>query len=471
MEFWSEIHWSEGMFLRPHHLQAGQRWIETVMRTGLDAVRPFAWGFVQLQVAREPLENFTLRLDRADVRLKDGTWVRVPENTEVAPLDFKQAMDDNPRGVDVYFGVPAMQEVRANSISLENPERVDGTPRYEPQPITRRDENTGANPQTVYVRRMRGRLFVATEDMTGYEVVRLGRVVRTDRPGAVPEVDELGVGPLLALQADAGLSKLLKSLSDQVEAKDEVLAREAREHHMLFTDGVASNSEHLLKLHVLNEVRAHLKALLQCPLLHPYDVFVVLSRVVGHLSVFHDELVPGDLPTYDHDLPGVSYDALRRRIVNLLEAMRPMAYIERVFARKKDETGRDGLEVELDRKWIDENLEMFLAFNSADRDINEVERFVKSTFDLKLASPKRARRIHGTAVSGLRFQIKSVPPGSLPRRPELHYFKIDKTIGTDRTDYWQECEQERGIRMSVREGQLAGIEQFKPTLYVILKER
>lgn len=471
MEFWSEVHWSEGMFLRPHHLQTAQRWMETVLRLGLDSIRPFAWGFSELQVAREPLENFTLRVDRVDLRLKDGTWVRVPENTQIPPLDFKKALESASRGVDIYLGIPAMQGVRANSVSLENPELTEGTPRYEPMPESRRDENTGANPQTIYVRRMRGRLFVETEDMTGYEVVRLGRVTRTDRPGAVPELDELGAGPLLAIQSDAGLSKIVKSISDQIEAKDEVLAREAREHHMLFTDGVAGNTEHLLKLHVLNGLRGRIKAQMQSPRLHPYDMFVELCNIVGQLSIFHEELVPGELPLYDHDKPGLCYDALRRRIVNLLEAMRPMAYVERSFARKKDETGREGLEVELDRKWIDENLEMFLAFFSEDKDINEVERHVKATFDLKLASRKRAGRIHGTAVSGLRFQIKSVPAGTLPRRQGLHYFKIDKTIGPDRTDYWQECEQERGIRMSIREGQLAGMEALKPSLYVVLKER
>ena len=45
----------------------------------------------------------------------------------------------------------------------------------------------------------------------------------------------------------------------------------------------------------------------------------------------------------------------------LLDAMRLIAYVERVFVRTKDQRGLDGLEVELDRKWIDQNLEMFVA--------------------------------------------------------------------------------------------------------------
>lgn len=471
MPFWTEIHWSEGMFLRPHHLQGGQRWLETVLRTGLDSVRAFAWGFSSLQVAVEPLENFTLRLDLCDLRLKDGTWIRVPDNTDVAARDFKPALDGGKTSIDIFLGVPSMQEVRANSIALEAPEQTDGSPRFEPVPLVRRDENTGKNPQTLYVRRMRGRLFLAGEDMTGYEVVRVCRVRRTDRPGAIPELDELGVGPVLALQADAGLSGVIKSLADTVEAKGDVLASEAREHRMMFTDGVAANTEHLIKLHVINESRAEIKALLQSPVLHPYDVFVSFARLVGHLSVFHEDLVPGPLPLYNHDEPGDSIERLRQRILVLLDALRPTAYIERKFARKKDLAGKDGLEVELDRKWIDDNLEMFVALQAENKEINELEQFIYGKLNMKLASPTRSPKIANLAVRGLRLQVRAVRPGTLPRRQELHYFKVDKAVGPDRVDYWKECETERGIRMTLIEGQLATMEQFKPALYVVLSKR
>jgi hypothetical protein len=89
--------------------------------------------------------------------------------------------------------------------------------------------------------------------------------------------------------------------------------------------------------------------------------------------------------------------------------------------------------------------------------------------DMKLASPSRSPRIHNIAVRGLTLQSKAPPAGTLPRRQGLHYFKVDKTIGPDRTDYWKECEQERGIRMSLKEGQMAAMEKFQPTLYVVIK--
>lgn len=471
MSFWTEVHWSEGMFLRPHHMQASQRWTETVMNTGFDALRPYGWGFAKLSVADEPLENFTLRLDECMARLKDGTWVVIPENTQVPPLDFQEALESAGGSVDVYLGIPQMQEVRANSISLERPEDSTGTPRFEPHPITRRDENTGETPQTVYVRRMRGRLFTEGDDMTGYETLRIGSIVRSDRPGAVPELDSVAVGPVLAVQANAGLSAMLSSLVDQIHAKDEVLGKEAREHRMMFTDGVAANTEHLLKLHALNEVRTQLAAMMQSPVLHPYDIFVVFARLYGHLAVFGEEFVPGAMPTYDHDRPGLALAQLRAAIEFLLDALRPQNYTSRRFERKKDARGHEGLYVELDRSWIDENLDMYVAMQSDEMDINEVEKFLYGKLNFKLASPTRAPRIANIAVRGLRLEIKSVPAGTLPRRQDLHYFRVNKTIGSDRTDYWRECEQERGIRVNIQEGQLAAMEKFQPTLYVVLKTR
>ena len=153
----------------------------------------------------------------------------------------------------------------------------------------------------------------------------------------------------------------------------------------------------------------------------------------------------------------------------LLEAVRALNYVSRPFVRKKDRANHDGLEVEVDRPWIDDNLEMYVGFTSDEMDINEVEKYIYSRLNLKLAAPTRAPRIANIAVRGLRLQIKSVPSGTLPRRPGLHYFKVDKTIGPDRTDYWRECEQEHGIRMGIPEGQLTAIEKFKPTLFVALR--
>jgi predicted component of type VI protein secretion system len=193
------------------------------------------------------------------------------------------------------------------------------------------------------------------------------------------------------------------------------------------------------------------------------------------LSIFHPDLVPApaDFPPYDHDRPADSLGRLKKRIQVLLQAMLPHMYVQQVFSRKADERGRDGLEVELERPWIDENLEMFIALVADDMATEDVYRHIYGTdFDMKLASPRRSPRITTMNTRGLKIEIKPVPPGKLPQRQGLHFFKVNKTGGTstaERIDYWRECETERGIRMSFKEGKADAMEKFKPTLYVVLK--
>jgi hypothetical protein len=105
-------------------------------------------------------------------------------------------------------------------------------------------------------------------------------------------------------------------------------------------------------------------------------------------------------------------------------------------------------------------------------DISELYAHIYESVGLKLASPKRAPRIRKIAVRGLRLKERTtLPPGVLPRQPDLHYFQIDKSAGADARDYWKECEVEQGIRMALAEELLEKMESFQPTLYVALKKR
>lgn len=469
MAAWSEVHWHEGMLLRPHSLQAERRWLENVFRHNLRLTRPFAWGALELGVADDALENHVLRLDECLIRMKDGTWVRIPDNTWVEPLHFESALNQRSGTLDILLGIPQLDAVRPNSVSLTTPQATTGTPRYEPTPVVLRDENSGDNPQQIYMRRIRGRLFFEGQDVSGYETVRLGTLKRSDKPGAVPEFDPALVGPFLAIQGSRVLSRLVNSLIDQIEAKNEVLAQEALETRMSFGDGVSANTEHLLKLHVLNGVVPRLRAVMAAPLLHPFDVYLELSRTVGELSIFDDTLLrPEPLPAYDHDYCARPLSELKDRIVRLLDMLRPLNFARADFVKNPDPEGHEGLAVELKPAWIQAQYEMYIAFESSEFQTDELLNHIYAKIDMKLASPKRSSRIRTTAVRGLKLRAKPVKPGTLPRRTDLHYYQIEKVAESQIADYWRECEYERGIRMSIREGHTAEMEKFRPALYVSL---
>ena len=90
MKFWPEVHWSEGQFLRPHHLQAAFRQAETLRTATADAIHPYGWGFLSLDLAQDAIENAVVEVRACELRLRDGSYVRVPENCLVDPREFKK---------------------------------------------------------------------------------------------------------------------------------------------------------------------------------------------------------------------------------------------------------------------------------------------------------------------------------------------------------------------------------------------
>lgn len=466
MAAWNAVHWYEGMFLLPHHLQADGRWRNHVLDASLRLSRPFAWGVLELSFSREALENFVLRLDESLFRMRDGTWVKIPENTSVEPLNFKAALESGGGSAEILFGIPLWEEVRPNSISLTNPQQLQGNPRYEPFFAYVRDENTGDQRQQLYLRRMRGKLFHTGQDTAGYEIIRLGTIRRSDRPGAAPEFEEIQVGPLLGVQASIGLSRLFTTLLDQIEAKGDLLAQEARSMRMSLGDGAPAYVDHLFKLQLLNAARARLRALHAAPLLHPFDAYTALAGVLGEFSIFDDtSYKPDALPVYDHERPGQALKALQERIVALLHALRPERFDVVPFARRLDPEGQEGLSVDLRVQWVTEEREMFIALESTDFEARELLEQVYARFDMKIASPIRAPRLRGLAVRGLRLKDTSVTPFGLPSQRGLHYYRIEKGTGPEAA-YIQECLSERGIWISVNQGQINDLEKLRPALYV-----
>ncbi len=54
------VHWHEGMFLRPHHLQAAQRHIAQLQHTADQWDHPFSWGLRVFDLDRDALANHRL---------------------------------------------------------------------------------------------------------------------------------------------------------------------------------------------------------------------------------------------------------------------------------------------------------------------------------------------------------------------------------------------------------------------------
>lgn len=64
---YNKVIWSEGLFLRPQHMQQQERYLERYMELQAGALRPHAWGFSQLELEPELLAIGKLGIRRAAV--------------------------------------------------------------------------------------------------------------------------------------------------------------------------------------------------------------------------------------------------------------------------------------------------------------------------------------------------------------------------------------------------------------------
>lgn len=450
MKFWPEIHWSEGQFLRPHHLQAAARHADTLRYALLSTAAPYVWGFAELDFAEDGIANHLAEVRSCDLILRDGTYVRVPENCVVNPREFKQALEKSSGPLDVYFGVPDLQVVRPNVQNVG--EELEGrSPRFAVDLVERYDENVGDNPQTIEVRRMRGALFFGEEDRGGYQCVRIGKIERT---ASGPKLQRGAIPPLLRVKSWSPLVADMETAWNDIRARCEQLGADAAQRGLTFATATPADVEQLVKLAALNELTTRFGAYVGTPEHHPYSLYTLLCEAIGKVALWDDLRRPRELSPYVHDEAGPVFEELFTYLRTLINGLLPKDFIERPFQTKDG-----GFGVELDYEWFTPNHEMFLGIRSGQA-IEQIQALFR-TINFKLASPRQADEVYRGRLLGLEFK----PAGAvanLPKSADLHYFRISRT-----PRYWENCEAERGIFIRMPPTDMPKLSTMKLSLFVV----
>src|SRR5262245_14726197 len=108
------VHWHEGMFLRPHQLQAAQRHIYSVQPTSEKWDVHHNWGLRSIDLDQTALANHRLVIRSLRARLRDGTLVSVPEEGALPALDLTEALAEQST-LTVLLAVPVLNLNRANA--------------------------------------------------------------------------------------------------------------------------------------------------------------------------------------------------------------------------------------------------------------------------------------------------------------------------------------------------------------------
>jgi type VI secretion system protein ImpJ len=306
-----QVHWYEGLFLRPQHFQAADRHWAELLHTSEQWDHPDYHGLRYLKLQEEVIESGRVVVHHCAARLRDGTLVTA-SGLEIPPEEFAKALAQSER-VRIWLAVPVMNATRRN-VGEPGP-----ASRFAVVEEEKADENTGTDLQAVQVRDLNVQLLAAADAVPGFEALPIARVLRAGK-GGVPALDERYCPPLLALTAwpraraqVIGVLERLKTLAKELAGFFPAGGID------LGGDGPLSLGRAML-LAALLRAGARLQPLLEEKRsTHPWAVWIELCGLAGDLAIFRPDHHLPELPSYDHDDLQTSLTALLGQIYEILD--------------------------------------------------------------------------------------------------------------------------------------------------------
>ena len=107
----SPVAWTEGMFLRPQHLQQQELFLEDRLGARIRAVDPFQWGISEVEIDEEALSDNRVEILRLRAILPGGAVVAYPGNAVVESREFSPELEN----LDVYIAMRRIKPAEPNS--------------------------------------------------------------------------------------------------------------------------------------------------------------------------------------------------------------------------------------------------------------------------------------------------------------------------------------------------------------------
>ncbi len=395
------------MFLRPQHLQAGDRYWSELVATSLRYDNPYNYGLRLIEISDEALANGQVQVSRLQARLRDGLILDLATGQEPDRLDLKEIFATESE-VTIYLAIPKLRLGRPNVGE-----------RFEEVLLKIPDESRGGNEQEIQFQELR--VVLATSEMPGYESLPIARVQRSSAERPTPVLDPEYFPPLLCVEAWETLQiGILREIYDFVGRNIELFSQRVRESKLSFSSQDEQAVETLLKLNVLNQAYAVLHCLTFARGVHPFHAFTELCRVVGMLSIFHSSRRPPEFPNYDHDDLATIFRWVQIKIRELVGGGGEIPYEQRPFE------GRPlGMRVAIKADWLHSGWQWFVGVNGRNVNKDECRKLLEpGVLDWKMGSESKVDTIFQYSIPDVEHDFVDNPPTVLPIHQGWIFYEI-----------------------------------------------
>lgn len=411
MRFYEQVHWSEGLFVQPQHLQQMQASLTSLARVQRKLYVPFDYGFYDLELDPEALITRRVVIKRFSAVMPDGTEISMPGNCNVETLELSME-NSGQTEVNVYLTVPIRSAVESN---LKSDSKSNG--RYTLKENLVVDENTGENEIPLISRDINAFLLTDIRNATDCSYIQLCKLRWVSINAGQPSLQIVNdyMPPFVSLTQDCPLLKIASELIFQLKAvKNSILDQFDTD---IFDPNNLSGSK-LLQLATLRIVTMYSNRFdseLVPGRISTYTLYLELVSLLSELESLTPSSMYKPIPIYDHDNLKPVIEALLKRIRDILLRGGVSSALAFEFFEKNSVLQLDDLD-----ERIFEAKDLFLAVqftgNLRDR-VNDIE--IGDNFRL-IDKKSLSDRIRGVKL----LEIRN-PPQYLPNIAHTLWFKLD----------------------------------------------
>lgn len=443
-----QVHWHEGLFLQPHHLQvAGRESGEALVRE-----RRLSWaypyGVVECRISTDSLENMLVRIDRLRCVMPSGLEVDVPGNADIPALDIKRVFQAGSGAFTVSLAVPVWHPTRGNTVEPQLSGQATAARRalseetrikrlYRVMEVSRADENTGENAQPVMLRRINARLVTDDDDTSDMEVIPLVRITHAAEEQTMPRQDPKFVPPCMVLGANATLRNLVRDLANSVESTRKELVNQMTRGGFVVENLRGPQVMQLMRLQTLNRYASRLTTMINAGVagpgsLSPLDAYMEIRDLLSELAALSPDRDPYEAPKYDHDNPGPVFVELDRKVRPLLRGDVQKRFLQVPLVKEGL-----GLAAVLTEEHVTQPNAWYLGVRTR-MDPSKLAALIEDQDKFKVM-PKSMGKLN---IFGVKLTEDRHPPLELPSSADLHYFRLQ--VG-ESAKMWERITGEKGL--------------------------
>ncbi len=403
------VAWTEGMFLRPQHLQQQDLYNEDRVSARISAMDPFQWGVREFELDTEALSDNRIEITRLEVVMPGGAVIHYPGNATVESREFSPEVE----GLDVYIALQRLNPAAANSAPMEGKNR---DVRFRVKTENAADLNRGGFETPIDLLVLNVRVFITGEELEleTTDSIKLAKIVATGDVGRPFALSRDYAAPLLALQACPPLVEEINAVVSQIAAKVRVVSGR--------TSTISTaDLPNMWMRYTLARMTPLLRHLLATGATNPLRFYAALVETAGSLSAFALQ-EPAELPLYDHDDVFACYRELLAFIDTHLGGAVPDRFSELKLEIQTIGGRRFYVTKDLSLEQVDPRNYFFLGIKAQ----IETEQLISLVAETgKAASIDELGSILMMNLAGLDIDHLPGAPTEIASKTGYEYFKVD----------------------------------------------